>query len=233
MPVPFRILGLAAFLALAACAAPDPVSRSAGGALAPAPEVPAPVAAASFADRPLWHVVAIAVTVPKSLRVSEANVFYPLADIVWRGEPRGDRHAQVKAILEEGLGRGAATATQGPAVVAEVEVIRFHAVTEKTRYTVGGTHAIHFRLTLRDAATGAVLDGPRFVDASTRASGGAKAVEEDAMGLTQRVVIVQRLAEVMQRELMRLPAPMPPGGEGLSRAAAGPVALAPVLLTGR
>jgi hypothetical protein len=223
MSVPFRILGLAAALALAACGTSDPVTRASARAVEPAPLGPAP--AEEVAPRPLWRVTAIRVTVPRSLRVSEANVFYPLADIVWRGEPRGDRWQQVQAILEEGLARGAAEATEGPPVAVEIELQRFHALTEKARYTVGGVHAIRFLWTLRDARTGAVIDGPRVVDASTPASGGAKALAEEAQGITQRVVITARLAEVMRQELSRPVAP-PPGAPALSQAPFDPSALA-------
>jgi hypothetical protein len=31
--------------------------------------------------------------------VSEENVYAPEAEIVWRGEPEGDRHAQVAQIF--------------------------------------------------------------------------------------------------------------------------------------
>ena len=65
----------------------------------------------------------VEIIVPQTLLVSEANRYYPKGDIVWRGEPFGDRRAQVKAIFEEGIGRGAA-ALQGPTPVdLEVEVL--------------------------------------------------------------------------------------------------------------
>jgi hypothetical protein len=156
------------------------------------------------------QVVDVRVAVPQSLRVSEANTFLPMADIVWRGDPLGDRHAQIAAIFQTAgqsiLGRGA-----GRPVVAEIVVTRFHGVTEKTRYTVGGNHNMRFDLTLRDAATGAVVLGPREVVADVRASGGARAIEEDRIGRTQKVVVTERLMQVLQSE-MGLPqqaAPVP------------------------
>jgi len=51
---------------------------------------------------PLSEVIAIRdveVNVSRDLRVSEAELFYPVADIVWRGEARGDRYEQVGADL--------------------------------------------------------------------------------------------------------------------------------------
>jgi hypothetical protein len=83
----------------------------------------------------------------------------------------------------------------------DIEVTRFHCLTEKTRYTVGGVHSLHFMLTVRDADTGVVIDGPRAVVADVKAAGGAQAIAEDDMGMTQRVVVVQRLSEVIHREL--------------------------------
>ena len=148
-----------------------------------------------------YDVEAIRVTVPTRLKVSEANTFKPRADIVWRGDVMGDRHAQVTAIFQEAMTQGTASVQTGHKADLEIEVTRFHALTEKTRYTFGGTHEMRFILTLRDAASGAVIDGPREVVADIKASGGSAAIEEERMGRTQRVVTVERLAQVIRREL--------------------------------
>jgi hypothetical protein len=186
------ILPLALVLGLAACAgAPGPATRNA------APDT----AAAPVPVEPRYAVTDIRVTVPRDLTVSEANRFYPVADIVWRGDPPGDRHAQVEAILAEGLAQGTTLMTTGPAVILEARVTRFHGITEKTRYSIGGVHSIHFDLAVRDAATGAILEGPRPVDADVKAAGGAAAIAEDQSGRTQRVVVVERIAQVIAREL--------------------------------
>jgi len=91
----------------------------------------------------------------------------------------------------------------GQAVNVEIEVTRFHAQTEKTRYSVGGTFSMHFLMTVRDAATDAIIDGPREVDADTPAAGGEQALAEEAQGLTAKVVVTARLAEVIAAELAR------------------------------
>ena len=143
----------------------------------------------------------IRISVPNKLKVSEANMFYPVADIVWRGEPAGNRHAQVMSIFKEAMDRGTYTMNTGRKVVMDIEVARFHSVTEKTRYTVGGTHSMRFILTVRDAQTGEVLDGPRLVAADAKAAGGAQAVAEEQMGRSQRVVVVERLASAIRAEL--------------------------------
>ncbi len=150
-----------------------------------------------------YNVARINVDVPRTLRVSEANVFYPIADIVWHGDPLGDRYAQVATILQEGLATGTAGMKAGRAVEVDAQLTRFHALTPKTRYTVGGEHNTEFLLTVRDATTGEVLDGPRKVLASVRAAGGQRALDEEAAGITQKSVIEARIAVVIAQELSR------------------------------
>lgn len=199
------ILGLAA-LGLTACvSANDPATR--GVPLAAGLGAANSQSTGSEGNRTTAYLVAqydveaIRVTVPSRLKVSEANTFKPRADIVWRGEALGDRYAQVAAIFRDAMTTGTAAMQKGRKVDLEVEVTRFHALTEKTRYTFGGTHEMRFILTLRDAASGAVIDGPREVVADIKASGGSAAIEEERMGRTQRVVTVERLAQVIRREL--------------------------------
>lgn len=171
------------------------------------------------------NVLSFAVGVPRDLLVSEADVYLPNADIVWHGDPEGDRHAQIEAMFTTALERGTANLTQGRPVVVTVEVEKFHALTPKTRATLGGNFAMRFYLTVLDADSGAVLDGPRLVVADTPASGGRRALREEAQGLTQKVVIVDRLAQVVQAELAALRlAPMP---DLTSRDAFSPMDLRP------
>lgn len=161
---------------------------------------------------PKYDVQQINVAVPQKLRVSEANMYYPLADIVWRGEQVGDRHIQVKSILEEGLTRGTAAMQSGRPVALDVEVTRFHSLTEKTRYTFGGVHSVKFKLSVRDLTTGAIVDGPRTVIADVKGAGGSQAIAEEQMGRTMRVVITEHLAAVIARELstpVSVPAGLP------------------------
>jgi hypothetical protein len=204
MSRPRLILLLAAGLALSACGTANTVSRS------NAPEALTLATSGPRAVAPRYTVEAVDITIPHSLKVSEANTYLPVADIVWRGDPPGDRYAQVASILADGLRAGTIDMTQGPRVQVEIVLTRFHALTEKTRYTVGGNHAIHFDMTVRDVATGAILDGPRRIVADVKASGGARAIAEEQMGRTQRVVIVERLSQVIQRELTMPPAPLAP-----------------------
>ncbi len=202
-----KCICLVAALAMSACAATEPASRNTNFSQI---DVPASTTQPGvvLAARPQVQVLAskytiaeMRVSVPRDLKVSEANSFLPIADIVWRGEPRGDRHAQVAQILNEGLLGATQGMVSGPAVIIEVEVTRFHCLTEKSRFTVGGNHNMRFNLTVRDAASGAVIDGPRPVVADIKAAGGEAAIAEDLAGRTQRVVVVERLTEVIRREL--------------------------------
>lgn len=201
MPSPRLLLALPMFAVLAACVSPDPASRAAVSVSPQRPASVTPTEGHRTVLRAQYDVQQVAITVSSKLKVSEANVFYPIADIVWRGEPRGDRHGQVQAIFQEAAGQAISPVPQGRKVNVAIEVTRFHCLTEKTRYTVGGTHSLHFTLTVSDAETGQIIDGPRPVVADIKASGGAHAIAEDQMGMTQRVVIVTRLTEAIRREL--------------------------------
>lgn len=208
---------VAAATLLAGCASTDTVTRDAdtrGLSLATRGELLADPATLYL--RAAYDVRGVKVSVPRRLTVSEANVYYPLADVVWRGEPLGDRHLQVERIFDEALFRATGPMKQGRPATVEVEITRFHGVTEKTRYTMGGVYSLRFNLTVRDADTGQIIDGPRVVVADTKASGGVQALREEQMGLTQRVVVVNRLAEVLRRELsVPVTAPMLLGGSEL------------------
>lgn len=144
---------------------------------------------------------AVQVRVPRSLKVSERNRYLPFGDIVWREDPIGDRHAQVQKIMQDALMHGV-TPLEGPGKVdLEVELVRFHAVTEKARYTTGGVHAITFDLTLRDPETGAMVVPQRRIRADLEAYGGQQAVNAEALGVTQKARISEHLSDVIRQEL--------------------------------
>lgn len=174
-----------------------------------APIVQAPSTDARYA------VTSFDVVVPETLQVSEANMFYPRADVVWRGEPQGNRLAQIKSILEEGLAGGTAALKMGPKAKLSVTLERFHALTEKARFSVGGVHDVVFVLTVTDPQSGAILEGPRRVEVAIRAAGNEVAIAEDAAGRTQRVVIVEGLAKAIRQELSGPPPSLAPRKRGL------------------
>lgn len=158
---------------------------------------------------PRYTVRAVRVTVPEDLRVSESRLYYPIADIVWRGDPPGDRHAQVQAIFARAAQAAAAGMTRGPEAALEIEVRRFHSLTEGARRQVGGVHSIRFDLTVRDPASGAVLEGPRRVVADFPAYGGAKAIEWQVRGVDEKARITGHIANVLRRELALTEEPAP------------------------
>ncbi|MGB5865465.1 MAG: DUF6778 family protein [Sulfitobacter sp.] len=148
------------------------------------------------------NITKINVHVPQTLSVSEANRYYPTADIVWRGDPMGNRHAQISKIVHDALVAGT-SGFQGPTgVLLDVELKRFHSVTEKARYTVGGVHNIVFRMILRDATTGETLSQSKRVSMSLEAFGGQQAIAAESRGLTQKIRITTHLAELIRQQLI-------------------------------
>lgn len=147
------------------------------------------------------HLVKTVVIVPPSLEVSEANSYYPGGDIVWREDPYGDRYAQVQSIVEEGLNKAAAKITGERPAVLYVEVKRFHALTQRARYTTGGVHNIELLWMLTDPVTARPLTKPKFIQANLDALGGRAAVAAEGRGITQRFRITSHLGEVFSKEI--------------------------------
>ncbi len=149
-----------------------------------------------------FNVQDVRISVPASLSVSEANIYYPSADIVWRGDVFGERHQQVQTIFQDAMDRGVKDLNGSRAVIVNIEVQRFHSLTERARYTVGGMHSIKFTMSLRDVQTGAIIGKTRLVNADLKAFGGKKAVAAEHRGLTQKVRISDHLADVIRNELI-------------------------------
>jgi hypothetical protein len=147
-----------------------------------------------------WRVVDVAVRVPDELTVSEERSLVPRADIVWREDPPGDRKAQIAAVLRDAIGRGAAPLRGGQPVRFVVTVQRFHALTfeAETRLADSGVHNVHFDLAVVDARTGAVIRGPERIEADVPAFSGPTAIERRRAGETQRSVITNHVASVIQ-----------------------------------
>jgi hypothetical protein len=184
---------------VSACGGVDIASRNASfDATAPALSFQQDIAPITA---PVVRVARINVVVPETLKVSEANRYYPSGDIVWREDPIGNRHAQVKAIFENAMALGTQNMDGATPVVLDIQVMRFHALTEKARYTVGGVHSITFFLTVRDAKTGLALAAPRKIEADLDGFGGQQAINAESRGQTQKVRITGHLAEVIRQEL--------------------------------
>lgn len=218
-------LGLA--FSVTACVKPEAATRSAAQTSAVTVATQNSSAGSALGDQvaiPL-NVVAVKVLVPSTLTVSEADSYLPVADVVWRGEPKANRLEQVYRIFTEAAAGGTGGLKSGLPVIAEIEVTRFHSVTEKTRNSIGGNHAMRFMLTVRHAETGEILDGPRPVKADVKASGGTKAIAEDYAGRTQRVVVVERLTEVIFGELKSLKVNPSDFGLAVSRSVTNPATI--------
>ncbi|KMW56711.1 putative lipoprotein [Candidatus Rhodobacter oscarellae] len=200
------MLALAVAAGLSACASVDQVDYNgyldtASRAAPVEPVLAAPVTTAPLERAQSYKVLAVNVSVPQTLIVSEKNRYYPSGDIVWREDPIGNRHEQVKTIISDALTQGVSNLDGDREVYLDVTVRRFHALTEKARYTVGGVHAIQFHVRLRDAATNEVVMEPKLIKADFDALGGQAAIQAEAAGKTQKVRITQHLAYVIQQEL--------------------------------
>lgn len=209
----FRIAAsLILALGLSACGSFDMASRNAS------PEQVIAMPNGSMA-LPSIRVVDTKIIVPRELQISEANTYYPLGDIVWRGDPYGDRHQQIADILSESVQLARAGHDGAMPAVVEITLKRFHALTEKTRYTVGGVHSIRFDLTLRHPETGQALAPTRTIRADLKGYGGARALEAERAGLTQKLRITHHMANVIRAELER-PGSMG-GNRGITQLVAG------------
>lgn len=142
-----------------------------------------------------WSVIGVRTVVPDTLRVSEDNVLVPDADIVWHGEPAGDRRAQVAAIVTEGVREGAAPLDGPRAVTLFVQLQRFHGVTPAAVNTSpAAVHNIAYRISVLDARDGSTILGPVPVQASLLANTGANAIAAAKAGQTERARIVDHVA---------------------------------------
>ncbi|MCB1368409.1 MAG: hypothetical protein KDK00_11640 [Rhodobacteraceae bacterium] len=148
-----------------------------------------------------WHVKDVRVNVPESLTVSEANLFLPGSDIVWREDPYGDRRRQVSDILDLAISQATLGMNGGEPVYIDINVKRFHALSQKARATIGGQHTIIFEVCIRDAATETELIEPFPVEIKLKALGGQKAIDAEMRGETQKVRITREVTSVMRRYL--------------------------------
>jgi hypothetical protein len=194
-------LMLATAALLSACAGGDLVSRNApfqssllnaqeGEAHAPVPL------------NPSYRVVDVKVDVPASLTTSEQNGIKPRVDILWQEDPVGDRHAQVRELMTAALEEGVSSVNGSRDVVLEVVMTRFHALTKRTRYSIGGEHEVWMYVAVRDAKTGELLEPARRVGFDHRVSA-EQALENDAKGLNQRLEITALVKDMIRHELTR------------------------------
>ena len=174
------LLGLSALL-LSACV---------GGSFETAYD-PVPAALAQT-----WRLAEVRVSVPKSLTVSEAKSLLPNADIVWREDPLGDRHAQVGKIVQNAVLRGAQGLRGSRPVIIDITVTRFHALTFEAEQSNSdwGVHTIDVIAKVVDAGSGEVLLPATKIQAETPAWSGARMKAARAKGVTQKSMITNHVA---------------------------------------
>jgi hypothetical protein len=143
-----------------------------------------------------WRLAEVRVSVPKSLVVSEAKSLLPNADIVWREDPLGDRHAQVGKIVQNAVLRGAQGLRGSRPVIIDITVTRFHALTFEAEQSSSdwGVHNIDFIARVVDARTGEVLLAATKIQAETPAWSGARMKAARAKGVTQKSMITNHVA---------------------------------------
>ena len=134
--------------------------------------------------------------------VSEEDSFYPNADVVWRGDPRGPRVPQIGAMFQTAVTRNQSILNGTTPVDLVVTLLRFHGVTEKTRRTVGGVYNIVFEMTVVDARSGAVIEPPRRIVGNLDAPGGARAQALVDNGQTEKVRVTDFLTGLLRQELV-------------------------------
>ncbi|MEO0931506.1 MAG: DUF6778 family protein [Pseudomonadota bacterium] len=138
---------------------------------------------------------------PSDLTVSENEGYYPWADVVWRGDPRGARVPQIAAMFDTAAARSKTALNGDVPVAVRVTLVRFHGVTDRTRYSVGGNYNIVFDMTVSDARSGTVIEPTRRITANLDAPGGTRAVALEQSGQTQKVRVTDFLTSVLLAEL--------------------------------
>ncbi len=134
------------------------------------------------------------------LQVSERNSYYPFVDIVWRGDPIGDRRQQIGAIFQTAADRVALTNDGAIPVVLDIELVRFHGVTERTRFSVGGNYHIVFMMAVRHAETGVLIEPGRKIVGNLSAPGGSAAILADQRGQTEKVRVTDYITQMLKDE---------------------------------
>ena len=160
----------------------------------------------TFYDEPLpesltskWNVTQIEVIVPERLTVSEENKFAPNADIVWHGDVRGDRKAQVAAILEAAGKLGTKDLKSGQNVHLVLQLEEFHGMTpiglRKLKYS--GVYNIAMVASVHVGTTNEPIIEPTPIYADLEAFTGARFAQAEAEGNSQKKRVTNHIAAVL------------------------------------
>ncbi|MEM7242804.1 MAG: DUF6778 family protein [Pseudomonadota bacterium] len=160
----------------------------------------------TYYDQPLpqsltsgWNVTRVEIIIPERLTVSEQNTLAPNADIVWHGDPRGDRKAQIAAILEAAGTLGAQDVNAGQNVHLVLQLEEFHGATpyalRKLRFS--GVYNITFLASVHDGPTSEPIIDPTPIYADLEAFSGARFAQAEAEGNTQKKRVTSHIAAVL------------------------------------
>ncbi len=136
------------------------------------------------------------------LIISEREAYYPPSDVVWRGDPLGPRITQIGDMFQEAADRNRSFLRGHVPVVVGVTLVRFHGVTNRTRYSIGGVYNVIFDMTVRNADTGEVIEPTRRIVGNLDAPGGERAVRLEESGQTQKVRVVDFLTGLLRAQLV-------------------------------
>ena len=146
-----------------------------------------------------WRASEVTVIVPQTLTVSESNTLAPNADIVWHGDPLGDRRVQVRELIGAGIAHGASGLQGSRPVEIRAIVSEMHAVTPAAvSRAPAAVHNISFSIQVFDSRNGRALTDVTQIDADLPAYVGAAAVVAAQQGQTQKVRITNHVAAVVR-----------------------------------
>lgn len=144
-----------------------------------------------------WRVQSVRVVVPDSLTTTERNSLLPSADIIWHGDPVGNRREQVATLLENAISKGSKNLRGRQPVVLHVVLEEFHAVTPAAvARAPSAVHNIRYSIQVIDARTGKPITNPRKIAADLSANVGDVARRARRGGRTQKFRISNHIAAV-------------------------------------
>lgn len=153
-----------------------------------------------------WSLGSVQVKISEQLTVTQSpsRRYPPITELVWYGDPPGDRKAQVIALMSDAVRAGAADALVGsqPVNIA-LNITEFHAMTPRARATELqlGVHEIMFDISVIDGS-GTVLASENGVRADLQAYSGASALQAEQLGQGQKIRIQSRVAQVIRAWLV-------------------------------
>ena len=148
-----------------------------------------------------WRISAVSVAVPESLSVSNANVLAPNADIVWHGDPPGDRKAQVKAIMTNAALQATASLSGRQNAQLNIVLQEFHGVTPAAiARAPGAVHNIRFTAQVVERGSNRPLTAPMLIRADLAALVGSAAYYNSAAltGEDQKTRVTRHLTQTLR-----------------------------------